>query len=104
MRRSRLEILLNVLEIIHKGETKPTRIMYRANLSYKLLKNVLDTLIQQNLILKIDSTNNNNRKRDHRTNTLYEITLKGQNVLRYFYNARGLLETESNFNPFRFTE
>jgi predicted transcriptional regulator len=90
--------MLNVLDIIQNGEVKPTRIMYRANLSYKLLKDVLENLVSQELISEVDTTSIM-RKRDKRTNTVYDITPKGQNVLKYFYNARGLLQINNSFSP-----
>ena len=41
-RRSKLEIYLDVLSSIHEGISKPTRIMYSANLSWKALNKILD--------------------------------------------------------------
>ncbi|MHA2393520.1 MAG: winged helix-turn-helix domain-containing protein [Promethearchaeota archaeon] len=98
-RRSKLEIMINVLEVVQNGEKKPTRIMYQSNLSYKLLKDVLESLVNQELITAMEPTTTG-RKRDKRTNTLYVITPKGQNVLRYFHNARGMLQIENQFTPF----
>jgi predicted transcriptional regulator len=98
MRRSKLEILLNVLEVIQKGENKPTRIMYQSNLSYTLLKDVLNKLINQELIIEKNPAIGY-RKRDKRTNKIYQITTKGQNVLRYFHNAKGLLQIETKYGP-----
>lgn len=75
--------------------------MYQSNLSYTLLKNVLDDLVNQELISEIDQTLKK-RKRDKRTNMMYEITSKGQNVLKYFNNAKGLLQIEdSNLRPYQ---
>jgi len=73
-RRSRLEIYLDVLSVIHTGKTKPTRIMYGSNLSWMPLKEVLDSLIEQGLI-EVEVENNSKR---------YHITPKGLRVLGYF--------------------
>jgi predicted transcriptional regulator len=95
-RRSKLEIYLDVLKVIKQGTNKPTRIMYGANLSWKLLQNILSSLVDQSLILEIDTSDS----KDKRTNTIYDITNKGESVIRYFERAKGLIEVdEPDFNP-----
>jgi predicted transcriptional regulator len=44
-RRSRLEIYFDVLKALDKGVDKPTRLMYKANLSWSSLQDTFDTLI-----------------------------------------------------------
>jgi len=85
-----LEIYLDVLRVIKEGVHKPTRIMYGANLSWKPLQQVLRSLLDQGLILEIDVSDGG----DRRTTKHYEITQKGENVLRYFDRARRLIELE----------
>ena len=89
-RRSKLEIYLDVLWIIKNGTRKPTRIMYGANLSWKPLQRILRSMVSQELIREIDASDN----RDKRTNTYYEITQKGENVVKYFNRAKDLIELE----------
>ncbi len=89
-RRSKLEIYLDVLRVIKGGVRKPTRIMYGANLSWKPLQQVLQSLLDQGLIIEIDVSDGG----DKRTTKHYEITQKGENVLRYFDRARRLIELE----------
>jgi len=99
-RRSKLEIYLDVLKVIKNGKTKPTRIMYGTNLSWKLLQDALSNMIDQGLIERIDVSNGN----DKRTNTIYRVTGKGENVIRYFENAKALINVEEpGFNPLRIT-
>lgn len=70
--------------------------MYGANLSWKLLQNILSSLVDQSLILEIDTSDS----KDKRTNTIYDITNKGESVIRYFERAKGLIEVdEPDFNP-----
>ena len=88
-RRSKLEIYLQILQIIKDGTSKPTRIMYNANISWKPLMRVLNSMISQDLIMEID-VSSEGRKRDKRTNRLYEITMKGEQVIRYFKEAKDL--------------
>lgn len=85
-----MEIYLDVLRVIKEGVHKPTRIMYGANLSWKPLQQVLQSLLDQGLIIEIDVSDGG----DRRTTKHYEITQKGENVLRYFDRARRLIELE----------
>ncbi|MFQ6053648.1 MAG: winged helix-turn-helix domain-containing protein [Candidatus Bathyarchaeia archaeon] len=91
-RRSRREICLEVLWIIKKGASKPTHIMYGANLSWRPLQRVLKLLVSRGLIVERDTRSI--RKYDRRTSRHYEITRRGENVLRYDENARELFELE----------
>ena len=93
-RRSKLEIYLDVLWIIKNGTKKPTRIMYGANISWKPLKRILKSLVSQGLIGEVDAREN----RDKRTSTYYELTQKGDNVIRYFNRAKSLLELGEAIN------
>jgi len=81
-KRSRIEIYLDVLQAIKRGTHKPTRIMYRTNLSWKPLMSVLDSMIEQGLIKAEEEGNR----------TTYWITEKGRNVLSYFTEAMNLIE------------
>ena len=100
-RRSKLEIYLDVLKVIKEGTTKPTRIMYGANLSWKLLQGVLSSMADQYLIEEIDVS----ESRDKRTNKVYQVTTKGDSVIRYFDRAKGLIEVDEPYvNPFEITK
>jgi len=89
-RRSKLEIYLDVLWTIKNGTRKPTRIMYGAILSWKPLQRILQSMISQGLVREIELE----ESRDKRTSTCYEITQKGQNVVKYFNRAKDLIEIE----------
>ncbi len=89
-RRSRLELYLDVLWAIKRGTTKPTRIMYEANLSWKPLQKILNSMLAQKLVEDVDASDN----RDKRTNTIYKITQKGENIINYFNRAREYLDIE----------
>jgi predicted transcriptional regulator len=64
--------------------------MYGANLSWKPLQRILDSMMGQGLIREVDASHS----RDKRTNIFYEITQKGENVVKYFNRAKDLLELE----------
>ena len=86
-RRSRFEIYVDVLTEIMNGAKKPTKIMYGANLSYKPLKRILQSLLDQGLIEEEEG-----RIRDKRTKVKYILTHKGLNVVKYYSKAKDLVE------------
>lgn len=89
-RRSRLELYLEVLNVIKNGTEKPTRIMYGANLSWTLLKGILSSLEAQDLVEMIDVS----ESRDRRSARIYRITVKGEHLMRYFHHAEQLLDLD----------
>jgi predicted transcriptional regulator len=89
-RRSKLEIYLDVLWAIKRGTRKPTRIMYDANLSWKPLQKILLSMKSQDLIVEIDAR----AEKDKRTSNVYEITQKGENIVKYFNMGKDYLKLE----------
>lgn len=89
-RRSRFEIYVDILNEIMDGVDKPTKIMYGANLSYKPLKEILHSMLDQGLI-----TENAGSSKDKRTKVTYELTTKGVNVVRYYSKAKNLIEIKN---------
>ena len=80
-RRSQLEIQMDILKAVVDGRIKPTHIMYRANLSWIRLQNLLDTLISQKLL----------QEKINYGSTVYAITQKGKDVLGYYMQIVGEL-------------
>lgn len=70
--RNRFQISQAILEVARAGAGK-TRIMYRANLSFKLLKHYLTVLVKSGLI-----------RVEERERKLYLTTEKGLRFLREF--------------------
>jgi predicted transcriptional regulator len=62
--------------------------MYSCNLSWKSLKEILENLTQQGLLAETVIPGKK-RSKHH-----YEITLKGESVLRYYRMVSGLIEVE----------
>ena len=85
-RRSRLELIFYILLAIQNrgGQIKPTHLMYKSNLSHKLLNSYLDELIQKELV-KVEEEFM--RKRKTTTKTVV-ITEKGLNFLSEFRRMR----------------
>lgn len=81
-RRSRLETIYDILEAIAAGTDKPTHIMYKANLSWKILQQYFKSLESQGIV----ALNNDQGRR------AYQLTEKGFNLLAQFKVVReGLL-------------
>ena len=84
-RRSKLEIMLKVLEAVREGVDKPTRIMYAANMSWNPTQEVLARLVEDGLIRVTEEPGGRRSKKR------YEITEKGANVIRYFQGVKALI-------------
>ncbi len=83
-KRTRLELFIDVLTQLSSGVAKPTNIMYKCNLSWKPLQEILDSMVQQGLIEIYE-------KKKRRT---YGITSKGVETLKYIEKARELVTIE----------
>ena len=85
-RRSRLEIMLEVLSAVINGIDKPTRIMYAVNLSWRPTQSILSSLVDQSLLTMKETPGRGRSKRS------YGITEKGTNVLTYFDGLKEIIE------------
>lgn len=86
MRRSRLELVFDILLAIQQkgGKIKPTHLMYKSNLSHKLLNRYLDELIAKELII-IEEEPQKKKKQPTRS---IAITDKGLDFLAEFRRMR----------------
>jgi len=55
LRRDRIDVIYDILSAIERegGEIKPTRLMYKSNLSHKLLKSHIHELIERGVIEEV---------------------------------------------------
>lgn len=84
-RRSKLEIYLEIMNVIQSGESKPTRIMTKTNMAWSQIQEEFAALQERELIMVTDAVDvTRRRKKDKRTKLQYRLTRKGENVLRYF--------------------
>ena len=83
-RRSRLELVFDILVAIQNkgGKIKPTHLMYKSNLSHKLLSNYMDELISKEMI------NIEEIKNKKSTSKMVHITDKGLGFLAEFRRMR----------------
>ncbi len=85
-RRSRLELVFDILISIQNkgGKIKPTHLMYKSNLSHKLLNSYLDELIEKGLIAIEEEETRKNQK----SNKSVIITDKGLGFLAEYRRMR----------------
>ena len=85
-RRSRLELIFDILLAIQNkgGKIKPTHLMYKSNLSHKLLNNYVEELVSRELISVEEEFT---RKKQKSTKTVI-ITDKGLEFLAEFRRMR----------------
>ena len=85
-RRSRLELVFDILLAIRKkgGEIKPTHLMYKSNLSHKLLTEYLEELMTKEMIEVIE----NDVKKNKRVQRIITITDKGLDFLEEYNKIR----------------
>lgn len=85
-RRSRLELIFDILLAIQNkgGRIKPTHLMYKSNLSHKLLNNYLEELVQKELVRVEEEF----QKKKKNTTKMVAITEKGLGFLAEFRRMR----------------
>lgn len=79
-----MQVIADVMRAIdsESGMTKPTHILYKANLSHKLLKEHLNTLLQKGFIEVVIKENR----------TYYRITDRGRNFMSEFRKIEKLAQ------------
>ena len=86
VRRSRLELVFDILLAIQNkgGKIKPTHLMYKSNLSHKLLNGHLEELLQKELVILEEEP----VKKKKRPMKVVRITDKGLSFLAEFRRMR----------------
>lgn len=83
LRRSKMEVKIDIMQAIAEGAGRPTHIMYRSNLSWAVMRSFIKALESQGLILssQIDGKKS------------YVLTEKGTRVLKTYASVRNQLES-----------
>ena len=89
--RGTFEIKMDVLRIV-QNEKKPTRIMYGAKICWKPTQRILRELAESGLIRAIDANRGERTLKDGRIRYIYELTPKGEKVLREYKHLNRTLE------------
>jgi len=84
-RRDRVDVILAILETIYteKNRAKPTHIMYKANLSHKLMDGYFRELIERGIMKKVDEEGK----------TRIALTEKGSEFLRELRKMKAFMES-----------
>ena len=80
VRRSPMEMVCDILAVVSEGPTKPTHILYKANMSWKVLSSYLDYLTARGMVQKEDQEGG---KR-----SLYRLSQKGRQILKLYEGLR----------------
>jgi len=86
MRRSKLEMYVDILEVLSiRGPLKLTHIMYKSNVNCSVLKEQLDFLMKNNLV---------EERLMKREQVVFAITQRGTTVLKAFREIRQVFPLE----------
>lgn len=73
-----MEIICDILLVIHEGSARPTQIMHKANLTWPVLMTHLEALLRHELLTRETSL----------SRTTYKLTAKGSAVLNIYLRLR----------------
>ena len=85
-RRSGMEMICDVLRVVSEGSLRPTHILYKANMSWKVLSSCLDLLVQKGMV---------DEQRDGKRTT-YSLTDRGRSILQMYDILRSVLAGRMN--------
>jgi len=80
VRRSPMEMVCDILDVVSEGPTKPTHILYKANMSWKVLTSYLTYLSKNGMVEKEDEEGG---KR-----STYRLTIKGRSILKLYQGLK----------------
>ncbi len=96
-RRSKLELVFDILSSIQNkgGQIKPTHLMYKSNLSHKLLNQYLEGLMGKGMVAIVDGVDprQGRKKPSPNIGKMVVITEKGLDFLSEFRKMREFTDT-----------
>lgn len=87
LRRSHLEIRMHMLRAVQEGAEGPTQIMYRANLSWSVLREHLQQLLLKGFLA--ETTDGARRK--------YGLTAKGSGIVASYFKIAEEMQVQPTF-------
>ncbi len=75
VRRSPMEMVCDILGVLTDGATKPTHILYKANMSWKVLAEYLEYLLGRGMI---------EREEQGGKRSTYRLTERGKSILQLY--------------------
>ena len=85
-----MEMVCDILAVVSEGPTKPTHILYKANMSWKVLTSYLSYLTTSGMVEKEDEEGG---KR-----STYRLTIKGRQILGLYKGLRESLNGTISLN------
>lgn len=86
-RRTRADLLCEVMETIESGVQKPTHILYNTKVSWTVLKEILTLLQTKEYIVKTEL-----KKYSTKSRVLYALTEEGKDILNSLQFLRDSLQ------------
>ncbi len=74
-----MEMVCDILGVLSEGPSKPTHILYKANMSWRVLSSYLEYLLKRGLVEKAEGGG----KR-----STYVLTMKGRSILQLYDGLR----------------
>jgi len=74
-----MEMVCDILGVLSEGPTKPTHILYKANMSWKVLSSYLDYLLLKGMVEKHG---------DEGKRIVYRLTDRGRSILQMYDGLR----------------
>lgn len=74
-RRSPMEMVCDILGVLSDGPTKPTHILYKANMSWKVLAEYLEYLLGRGMV---------EREEQGGKRSTYRLTERGKSILKLY--------------------
>ncbi|MDA4121344.1 MAG: hypothetical protein OK404_02930 [Thaumarchaeota archaeon] len=84
VRRSPMEMVCDILGVVSQGPTKPTHILYKANMSWKVLSSYLEFLTDKGMVEK--------KEDEGGKRSTYHLTGKGRTILHLYDGLRESLK------------
>jgi predicted transcriptional regulator len=78
-----MQVELDILRVINEGIDRPTRIMYRTNLSWSVMQSFL-TILESRGLVQIKKENGR---------TIYSLTDKGNNLLLTYDSVKSQFDS-----------
>jgi predicted transcriptional regulator len=78
-----MQVELDILRVINEGIDRPTRIMYRTNLSWSVMQSFL-TILESRGLVQIKKENGK---------TIYSLTDKGNNLLLTYDSVKSQFDS-----------
>jgi len=89
-RRSPIDMACDILGVLSEGQTKPTRILQKANMNWIVLRSQLEYLSSRGMIEKV-------ALRGQRTE--YKLTTKGESILQLYLGLKSSLTGLADAHP-----